>query len=82
MQNKLSRAWQRPTQDEAWTLITSEYSDLFLYEYAKDAKARADDDKDDKEFMRNLRELLIAFKSKKEKKPEKVSFFFFFFMFN
>ena len=76
MQNKLSRAWQRPTQDEAWTLIMPEYSDLFMYKYAKAAKAWADDDKGDKEFMRNLRQLLIAFKSKKEKKPEKVSFFF------
>ena len=52
------------------TLITPEYSDFFVYEYAKAAKARADDDKDDKEFMRNLRQLLIVFKSRKEKKPE------------
>ena len=31
-------------------LVTPEYSDLFMYEYAKAAKARADDDKEDKEF--------------------------------
>ena len=70
MQNKLSRARQWLTQDEMRTLITPEYSDFFVYEYAKAAKARADDDKDDKEFMRNLRQLLIVFKSRKEKKPE------------
>ena len=82
MQNKLSRAWQWLTQDELWMLITPEYSDLFKYKYTKAVKAWADDDKDDKEFVRNLRQLLIVFKSKKEKKHEKISFFFFFFMFN
>ena len=75
MQNKLSRAWQRLTQDEVRMLVMPEYSDLFVYKYTKAAKAWADDDKDNKEFMRNLRQLLIVFKSRKAKKPKKVSFF-------
>jgi hypothetical protein len=45
-------------------LETPESDGLFVYEYALAAKNRKDDDKDDKQFMKDLRKLLIGFRKK------------------
>ena len=67
----LSRARQRLSAEEAQELEKPEHCNLFVYEYATAAKAREHDDKDDKAFMKKLRESLIAFK----KRAEKVCFY-------
>ena len=56
------RARKRLNKEEAQILQLPKNADLFIYNYAVAAKARIDDNDDDKEFMKKLRQLLIAFK--------------------
>ena len=58
------RARKQLNKEEAQILQLPKNADLFVYDYAVAAKARIDDNDDDKEFMKKLRQLLIAFKKR------------------
>ena len=69
-QSRLLRARKRLNEEEAQMLQLPKNADLFVYNYAIAAKARIDDNDDDKEFMKKLRQLLIAFKKHHRNKRE------------
>ena len=58
------RARKQLNGEEAQILQLPKNANLFIYDYAIAAKAWIDDDDDNKEFMKKLWQLLIAFKKR------------------
>ena len=58
------RARKQLNEEEAQILQLLKNADLFIYIYTIAVKARIDNDDDNKEFMKKLWQLLIAFKNR------------------